>query len=277
VLAATGVLFLAVITMLTRGGGGDLRMSPRVGIIRVEGEIAEARSFLEELRRVEDDGRIRALVLRVDSPGGGVGPTQEMLDALRRYQERTQHPIVASLGSTAASGGYYLACAASRIMAEPGTITGSIGVIMTFTDASELMRKIGVRTEVVKTGPRKDVGAWWRPMTDDERAMLQGVVGDAYEQFTSTVAASRKMEVDSVRALADGRILTGRQALAVGLVDTLGFEPDAVQMAARLAGIEGDAPPVTHERREPGWLDVARRLVGQSRVLLGPGARLEYR
>ena len=276
VLAAAGVVFLAVVTLLARPGG-DFGVSPRVGLIRVEGEISEARSFLDELRRVETDTRIRALVLRVDSPGGGVGATQEMLDAVQRYRRRTEHPVVASLGATAASGGYYLACAASKIVAEPGTITGSIGVIMTFTDASELMKKIGVRTEVVKTGPRKDVGAWWRPMTDDERTMLQSVVGDAYEQFTSTVAVSRSMAIDSVRALADGRILTGRQALAVGLVDTLGFEPDAIRLAARLAGLDPATPVSTHGRREPDWLDIARRLAGRTRVLLGSAPRLEYR
>jgi protease IV len=276
VLAAVVVAFLAVVTLLTRPDGG-FGVSPRVGLIRVEGEISEARPFLEELRRIELDGRIRALVLRVDSPGGGVGATQEMLDAVQRYRRRTEHPVVASLGATAASGGYYLACAASKIVAEPGTITGSIGVMMEFYDASELMKKIGVRTEVVKTGLRKDVGAWWRPMTDDERAMLQSVVGDAYEQFTSTVAESRSMSIESVRDLADGRILTGRQALAAGLVDTLGFEPDAIRLAARLAGLDPSTPASSHERREPDWLSVARRLVGQTRVLLGSGPRLEYR
>lgn len=275
-LAATGVVFLGVVTMLARPGS-DFGGSPRVGLIRVEGEISEARPFIEELRRVELDGRIRALVLRVDSPGGGVGPTQEMLDAVQRYRERTGRPVVASLGATAASGGYYLACGAPKIVAEPGTITGSIGVIMTFTDASELMRKIGVRTEVVKTGSRKDVGAWWRPMTDDERTMLESVVADAYEQFTSTVATSRGMAIDSVRVLADGRILTGRQALAVGLVDTLGFQPDAVRLAARLAGLDPATSVTSHERREPDWMDIARRLVGRTRVLLGSGPRLEYR
>ena len=276
VLVAAGIVFFTVVTLLARPGGG-LGTSPRVGIIRVEGEISEARPFLEELRRVEADGRIRALVLRVDSPGGGVGATQEMLDALQRYRRRTAHPVVASLGATAASGGYYLACAAPKIMAEPGTITGSIGVMMTFTDASELMKKLGVRTEVIKTGARKDVGAWWRPMTDDDRVMLESVVGDAYAQFTSTVAESRAMAIDSVRSLADGRILTGRQALAAGLVDTLGFEPDAVHLAARLAGLDPETPVASHERREPDWLDIARRLVGRTRVLLGSGPRLEYR
>jgi protease IV len=276
VLVAAGALFITVVTLLARPGG-DFGMTPRVGLIRVEGEISEARPFLDELRRVELDGRIRALVLRVDSPGGGVGATQEMLDALQRYRRRTEHPVVASLGATAASGGYYLACAASKIVAEPGTITGSIGVIMTFTDASELMKKIGVRTEVVKTGPRKDVGAWWRPMTDDDRAMLQSVVADAYEQFTSTVAESRALGADSVRSLADGRILTGRQALKVGLVDTLGFEPDAIRMAARLAGLDPATPVSTHERREPDWFSIARRLAGRARVLLGSAPSLEYR
>lgn len=277
VLIGLGVAFVAVVTWSARptgarGGGGA-----RVGVIRVEGGIESSRGFREELRRLEEDARVRALVVRIDSPGGGVAATQEMADELRRYQTRTGHPVVASLGGLAASGGYYLACAAREIVCEPGTLTGSIGVLLSFVDASELLRKLGVRIEVVKSGERKDFGGYWRALTAEERSMLEGVVADAHEQFTSAVAESRGLDPETVRTLADGRILTGRQALAAGLVDTLGFEADAVEMAARLAGLPPGATTLSRERRTPGWLDLLRRMAEDARTPGFRGPRLEYR
>jgi protease-4 len=220
---------------------------------------------------------VRALVVRIDSPGGGVAATQEMVEGLRRFRQRTGHPVVASLGAMAASGGYYLCCAAQKIVCEPGTLTGSIGVILSFTDASELLRKLGVRVEVVKSGDRKDFGGFWRGLTEDERSMLQEVVADAHAQFTAAVGEARGLSPEQVRTVADGRIFTGRQALAAGLVDTLGFESEAVALAARLSGMSPETPTLSRARRSSGWLDLMRRLTEEARTPGLRGPRLEYR
>jgi len=277
VLTLLGVALVLVVNWLGRGDGGGAGAGPRVGLLRVEGEIESSRSFLEELDRLETDRRVRALVLRIDSPGGSVAATQEMFDGVERYRRRTGRPVVASFGGLAASGGYYLGCAAERILCEPGTLTGSIGVLLVFTDASELLRKIGVRVEVVKSGARKDLGQPWRGLSDEERRMLDAVVADAHAQFTEAVARSRGLEPAQIQSIADGRVLTGRQALAEGLVDSLGFEPDAVRLAAGLAGLPPDTPVLSHERWEPDWLRALRRLSGALRAPGVRGARLEYR
>lgn len=282
ILSGVGALFLVFLVLLFRVEDGGPRHGAsfglhRVGLIELEGEILDSRDFLEELESLEDDGRVRALVVRIDSPGGGVAATQEIHEALLDYQRRTETPVVASLGALAASGGYYVACAADRIVTEPGTLTGSIGVIFAFTDASDLMRKIGVRTEVIKSGLKKDVGAYWRSLTDDERAMLDGIVADVYDQFTRAVADGRGLPIDTVKALADGRILTGRQALAAGLADTLGYRDDAVEIAAGLAGLSPDTPVLTRKRFEPDWLDLLRRLTGMAHVISEGRPQLLYR
>lgn len=279
-LVTAGVVLMLVISVLTRSGpgvGGGAAGGARVGLIRVEGPIEDSGPFLEELRRLEADRRVRALVLRIDSPGGGVAPTQQMIDGLERFRGRTGYPVIASFGELAASGGYYLSCAAEEIVCEPGTLTGSIGVILSFVDASALLSRLGVRMEVVKSGARKDFGAWWRPMAEDERLMLSGVVDDAYEQFVTAVAEARRLDPAAVRTLADGRIFTGRQALAAGLVDTLGFERDAIALAATRAGLPIQEEAISKARREPEWLELLRRLSEGARVAVSGGPRLEYR
>lgn len=275
VLLGLGALLVVVITW--SGRGRSVAAGSRVGLIRVEGGIESSREFLEELDRLEGDGRVRALVLRIDSPGGGVAATQQMVEGVRRFRERTRHPVVASFGALAASGGYYLGCAAQTIVCEPGTLTGSIGVLLSFLDASELMRKLGVRVEVVKSGDRKDFGGYWRGLTAEERSMLEQVVGDAHDQFTTAVSEARGMPLEQVRTLADGRIFTGRQAVAAGLADTLGFEADAVELAARLAGLSPETPTLSRERRTAGWLELLRRLSEESRAPGFRGPRLDYR
>jgi len=162
-------------------------------------------------------------------------------------------------------------------MAEPGTLTGSIGVIFSFADASALLSKIGVRFEVVKSGARKDFGAYWRPLTEDERAMLQGIVGDVYDQFTEAVSRGRNLPLEKVRALADGRVLSGRQAVQAGLVDTLGYQEDAVRLAARLAGLSPDTPSLSKRRPEAPILDLLRRFTGEAAAILGSRPQLLYR
>jgi len=277
--AASFLVLLLLVVWLTgrEPVGSGLSLGRRVGLIELRGEIMDARGFLAELHDLQEDPRLAALVVRIDSPGGDVGATQEIYAALRRFQMETARPLVVSLGSVAASGGYYAACAGETIMAEPGTLTGSIGVILSSMDASELMKKIGLRVEVMKSGPKKDAGAYWRPLSADEQAMLQGVVLDVYDQFVEAVAESRKLSPERIRELADGSIFTGRQARGLGLVDTLGYQGDALRLAAEKAGVSPEAPPLSKRRFEPELFDLIRRLGGRARLLLDPRPRLLYR
>lgn len=279
---------LALVLLLAAGLLGNLRrpqdglgsafaFGHRVGLIELDGEITSSDDFVDELKRLEDDPRVSALVVRVNSPGGEVVATQEIHHALERFRHKTGQPVVASLGSLAASGGYYAICGADRIVTEPGTLTGSIGVIFDFPELSELLKKIGVRMEVIKSGPKKDFGAYWRPLTDEERAMLQGIVGDVYDQFTEAVAQGRKLPLDRVRSLADGRVLSGRQAVEASLADTLGYEEDAVHLAARLAGLSPETPPISKRKLTTPIYELLRRYTGELGSLIPYAPRLLYR
>jgi protease-4 len=238
----------------------------RVAVVEVEGLIVDADRVVRELGSHAEDPSIRAVVVRIQSPGGVVGPTQEIHDAIRRVRTAGK-PVVASMGSVAASGGYYLAVSATRIVANPGTLTGSIGVIMQLAEIEGLLRKVGVRYEILKAGRFKDVGSFTRPMTPEERAVLQGVLDDMYDQFVSAIAEGRHLAKDRVRALADGRVYSGRMARDLGLVDALGGLDDAVRLAGELAKIPGK-PRVVRPRRAwrlGDWLD-----------WLGGGSALEW-
>jgi protease-4 len=220
-----------------------------VGLIRVEGLLSDSRLLIEDIDTMEKSG-VSALVLRIDSPGGGVVASQEIYSRIRELKE-TGIPIVVSMGAVAASGGYYIAAPADSIIANPGTITGSIGVIMSFTNLEGLFDKIGMDFEVVKSGEYKDVGSWSREMTESEREFLQATVDDIHAQFVEAVAANRNMERSQVELLADGRIFSGRQALEVGLVDGLGTLDEAIAVAGRMAGIRGEPrvqEPVRYRR-----------------------------
>ncbi|RME28306.1 MAG: signal peptide peptidase SppA, partial [Candidatus Zixiibacteriota bacterium] len=186
--------------------------------------------------------------LYINSPGGGVAISQEIYDAIRRASE--EKPVVASMASVAASGGYYVACGADRIVANPGTITGSIGVIFQFHTFGELMNKVGIGTETVKSGELKDVGSISRKMTNKERLMLKSVVMDTYEQFVQVVADAREKKPEEVYPLADGSIYTGQQAYNLGLVDDLGGLKEAVDEAAQMAGISGEPRVIRPRKRE---------------------------
>ena len=202
-------------------------------------------------RRVEAFCRqpsIKAIVLRIDSPGGGVVPSQEIHDAVKRVRNKSNKAVIASMGTVAASGGYYIAVATDRIMANSGTLTGSIGVIMEMANVEGLLKKIGVEGVVIKSGRFKDVGSPLRKMSDEEQALLQSVMDDVHKQFIEAVAEGRGLDVAAVQALADGRIFTGRQAKASKLVDELGDLEAAIQLAADVAGIEGE-PKVIEPRR----------------------------
>jgi protease-4 len=253
-----GAIFLFFILMVYAissfmGRPATLSIGKKVGVIEVTGVIATSKEIIEQLTDFRDDNGVRAIVLRIDSPGGGVGPSQEIFAEVRKADH--VKPVVVSMGSVAASGGYYIAVPARRILANPGSITGSIGVIMEFTNFQELLQKIGLKSDVIKSGEHKDIGSPIRPLSASDRNILQTMIDDVHAQFVDAVAEGRKMEPDAVRALADGRIFTGRQALAAGLVDELGNLQDAIDVAATLAGIEGK-PGVIYPRREKtGILD----------------------
>ncbi|MFO0707483.1 MAG: signal peptide peptidase SppA [Nitrospira sp.] len=226
----------------------DLSGEDRIALIRVEGVILDAQETVGELKRFGENPSVKAIVLRIDSPGGGVVPSQEIHDAVRRVRTKSNKAVIASMGSVAASGGYYIAAATDRIVANPGTLTGSIGVIMEMANVEGLLQKIGVEGVVVKSGKYKDVGSPLRKMNDEERGLLQTVMDDVHKQFIEAVAEGRALELADVQALADGRIFTGRQAKDAKLVDELGDLDDAIQLAADVVGIEGE-PKVIEPRR----------------------------
>jgi protease-4 len=232
----------------------------RVAVVEIEGLIVDAERLVRELADYGEDASVRAVVVRIQSPGGVVGPTQEIHDAIQRLRAQGK-PVVASMGSVAASGGYYLAAAATRIVANPGTLTGSIGVILQLAEIEGLLRKVGVRYEVIKSGRFKDAGSFARPMTPEERTVLQAVLDDMHDQFVSAVAEGRRLPKDRARALADGRILSGRMARDAGLVDALGGLDEAVRLAAELGGVPGK-PRVVRPRRAWRLVDLADWLGG---------------
>ena len=247
------VLFFFAIMMLgMMSGGGDASFAgfgQRVGVIEISGVLTEGsgRPVVELLEDWTDNSGIKAIVLHVNSPGGEVAISQEIYDAVVRARE--SKPVVVSMAAIAASGGYYVSCGADRIMANPGTLVGSIGVIMQFSTFGGLMDKVGMSMETVKSGELKDVGNISREMTDKEELMLQSVVMDTYEQFVGVVAEGRGMEKEEVYPLADGSVFTGLQAYNHGLVDSLGGLREAIGLAADLAGIEG-MPDIVRPRRE---------------------------
>ena len=226
----------------------DWSTGDRIALIRIEGVILDSQSTVGELKRFSENPSVKAIVLRIDSPGGGVVPSQEIHDAVKRVRTKSNKAVIASMGSVAASGGYYIAAATDRIVANPGTLTGSIGVIMEMANVEGLLQKIGVEGVVIKSGKYKDVGSPLRKMSQEERGLLQTVMDDVHEQFIEAVAEGRALELTDAQALADGRILTGRQAKEVKLVDELGDLEDAIQLAADVVGIEGE-PKIVEPRR----------------------------
>jgi protease IV len=228
-----GVLFA------TRGGEG-IGTGGRIAVIDIDGIIGEDEDLLRDLRRFRDNRSVRGYVVNINSPGGVVAPSQSIFQELRRIREAGV-PVVAAIGGVGASGGYYVALAADSIFALPGSITGSIGVIIEIPDASELMDKVGVRMQSVMSAEHKDVGSPFRPLGEGDREILHALVLDVYDQFVDVVAEERGLPRDAVLRVADGRILSGRQALAERLIDRLGNREDALATAGRMAGL-GDRP-----------------------------------
>ncbi|HPN09780.1 MAG TPA: signal peptide peptidase SppA [Syntrophales bacterium] len=222
-----------------------------VAAIVVEGVITDGRETIEACEEAARDDSIRAVILRIDSPGGAVAPSQEIYEAVRELRKKKK--VVASIGSVGASGGYLVACGAERIVANPGSITGSISTVMHLVNAQELMHKIGVKSSVIKSGKYKDIGSPAREMTPEERALLQGVIDDMNEHFLEIIVRERKMSGEKVKAIADGRIFSGRQAKQVGLVDELGDFNHAVQLAGKLAGMKEKPELVYTTKKKSFW------------------------
>ncbi len=231
------VLTFAAISWMGRGGGGLFALGEKVGVVEIKGIIADSKTPLKQLGQFSDDAGIKAIVVRINSPGGAVGPSQEILREIEKIKKKKK--VVASLGTVAASGGYYIASGADLIMASPGTATGSIGVIMQFTNVQELTKKLGLDFFSLKAGRYKDVGSPFRPMTPEDKAYMQGLLDNIYDQFIRDVARNRKLTPEKVKALAEGKVYTGEEAKKLGLVDEFGNLPDAIEKAGRLAGIKG--------------------------------------
>ncbi len=248
------LLALALIWLLS-GDAGVADSGTKIAIVSIEGIISSelAEKTVRQLEKYGEDPTIKAMVLRIDSPGGGVASSQEIYAAVKRLRDDGKL-VVASLGSLAASGGYYVACAAERIFANPGTITGSIGVIVQLANVEELLQKVGISSTAITSGPFKDSGNPTRPLRPEDRQVFQTLVDDIYQQFVETVAQDRHLPVPQVLQIADGRIYTGRQAKELNLVDELGALQEAVAYVTSVLGIIGKAKVVEQERDSLWWL-----------------------
>lgn len=249
-------------------------LGEKIAVVRVSGVILDSTNVIEELRKHSKDGSVKAIVIRVDSPGGGVAPSQEIYKEILKIKEKKK--IVVSMGSVAASGGYYISSPADKIVANAGTLTGSIGVIMEIPNVEGLMEKIGVKTQVIKSGKHKDIASVFKSLKPEEKQILQKVLDDVHDQFIQAVSDARGMNFEDIKKLADGRIFTGRMAKEKGLVDELGNLQDAIMLAGKLTGIKGE-PEVVYEKDKFSFLDMLRgELPGKLINNVAPGIRLKY-
>lgn len=280
-----GCLGLVVIASIVAWGFLAFRSFSLVGIamLPIEGildsgesestlmmDVTGARTVSQLLRQSARDPRIKALVVFIDSPGGSAAAAQEIFHSIRRFKERTGKPVIAAMGDVAASGGYYVACAADKIYALPSTLTGSIGVIWQSVNVERLLSNLGIKPETLKAGRFKDTGSFFRSMTPQERELLQQMLNDVHNQFIADVAKGRNLPVEKVREIADGRILTGRQAKALGLVDELGSLDDAIRDARRQVNLPETTPVWVLERKR-GLIDL---LLGTKAIVPFPKSLL---
>lgn len=253
------VVFVAIALAFTMGISsrfhGDMFGRASIALLRVEGPIIDVDWHIDQVQKLREDVNIKGVVLRIDSPGGAIAPTQELYKELLRLRE--EKPVVTSMGTVAASGGYYLSCATDWIICNPGTITGSVGVIMEFTNLGEMLQKLGIGTRTIKSGKFKDTGNPTREMTAEEERLLTDMIMDTYDQFVDAVLAGRSVEEGAVKPYFDGRIMTGRQALKLGLVDELGNINDALVKTAEMAGLPQVPDEIYEPQRErPGLIDI---------------------
>jgi len=272
------VIFFSVLYLIGRSGRTSSRFAfgDKIAIVEIRGVIAQSSEIIDEIHQYLEDDGVKAIILRIDSPGGGVGPSQEIHREVLKGKEKKR--IVTSMGSVAASGGYYIACASDLIVANPGTITGSIGVIMEFTNIEELFKKIGIKGVVLKSGEHKDIGSPFREMTPEEKRIIQEVIDSVHQQFIKAVAEGRKLDRSKVTQIADGRILTGEQAKQLGLVDQIGNLDDAIDATAKLVGIEGKPDILYPKKKFSIWELLIRETVSAVlETLQEKGFELNYR
>jgi len=263
-LLANVILLSAVGTRLGESGkvreelvSGDPQAKDKVALVAVKGVITDAaggffapgtfRSSLEQLERAAQDEAVKAVLLEVDSPGGEVTASDVLWRKVTQLKKETGKPVVVSMGSMATSGGYYVSSAADRIVAQPTTVTGSIGVLMSLLNAQGLVEKVGLQSVVIKSAEHKDLGSPFREMTPEEQAILQGVVDHLFTRFKTLVAEGRELTAEQVTAVADGRILTAQEALETGLIDRIGYLDEAIAEAKQLAGTP-DAKVIRYRR-----------------------------
>lgn len=274
------VLFFGFsMAMLSATGSFGKEEGDHVAVVEVTGAIMSSKKTIKELRAFVKRDDVKAIVVRINSPGGAVAPSQEMFDAVKRA--KAKKPLVVSMGSTAASGGYYIACGADTIFANPGTVTGSIGVISQIFSVEELLGLAKINVHTLKTGPYKDSGSMFRPFTEQDRSYLGGLIDDIHDQFISDVATARKLEKSQVKVVADGRVFTGRQALELKLVDKLGTLQDAVEFVAKEAKIKGDPEIIYAPKDEIPFLGKllksgVEHAVTQLKTSAGPSVELRY-
>ena len=250
------VFVLAVSLTVSSDESRDFPFSDRIQVVDVEGELIQSRAILDQLKRYEDSNGVKAILLNIDSPGGGVAVSQEIYAEIKRLRDKKDKTIVAYLSSTGASGAYYIACAANKIVANPGTIVGSIGVIAEWVNYADLLEWAKLKEIVFKTGEFKDTGSPARPLTENERKYFQGLIDDMYVQFVEAVSSGRKLDLQQVRSVADGRVFTGRDAKERKLIDEIGNFQDAVDLTAKLAGISGKPRLLRLSRPRITLLDV---------------------
>jgi protease-4 len=257
IFAALAVLFFLVVGFAvllyigtTSDDGSISRFGEKIAVVELKGAINSSEQVVSQLKKHRENRSIKAIVFRVDSPGGAVVPSQEIYEEVRKTRDAGK-PVVVSMGSLAASGGYYVSCGATRIVANRGTLTGSIGVISQFIQIEQLMEKIGIGSTTVKSGRLKDSGSPFRRFTEEDRKYWEGLIKDTYNQFVTVVERERHIPHQKLLAIADGRVFSGEQALEAGLVDTLGTYEDAVRIAADMVGIRGEPVVVKIRDRRP--------------------------
>lgn len=243
------IALLSLVLTLLRNG--PVSIGEKVAVLRVEGMIVNSRGVIKELKKYSRDSSVKAVVIRVDSPGGGVAASQEIFDEIIKVKEKKK--VVVSMGSVAASGGYYISSPADSIVANAGTLTGSIGVIMELPNFEGLMEKIGVKSQIIKSGRHKDIASAFRSMTEEEKRILQALLDDVHDQFIQAVAESRDMDYKEIKKLADGRIFTGRKAKELGLVDELGNLEYAIKLAGKISGIKGEPQVISKKEKLSFW------------------------
>jgi len=258
-------LVALAIVFSEEGSPGLSLSSNQIASLELEGIITDSKEFVDQLKDYGNRSGVRSVVIRINSPGGGVAASQEIYEAIRKFRSETNKRVVVSMGSVAASGGYYIACASDKIFANPGTITGSIGVIAEWYNYGDLLRWAKLQDVVIKSGSLKDAGSPTRPLTEEEKTYFQSLINGLYAQFVSAVASSRSLKEEEVRRLADGRVYTGQEAKASRLVDEIGTFQDAIAAAARMAGISGEPKIVSPVKRRFSIWDL---LLGDARSAL---------